>query len=46
MVVTPNYLCFDCIISKKMEKNYEDINTIVHSQFFVAFIQRAVCSLL
>ena len=27
-VVTPNYLCFDCIILKKMEKNYEDINTI------------------
>ena len=39
MVVTPSYLCFDCIIlrrkrkekkkKEKMEKNYEDINTIV-----------------
>ena len=29
-VVTPNYLCFDYImILKKMEKNYEDINTTV-----------------
>ena len=26
VVVTPNYLCFDCII---LEKNYEDINTTV-----------------
>ena len=24
MVVTPNYLCFYCMILKKMEKNYED----------------------
>ena len=31
MVVTPNYLCFDCTILKRKEKekNYEDINTTV-----------------
>ena len=31
MVITPNYLGFDCIIlrGKKEEMNYEDINTTV-----------------
>ena len=38
MVVTPNYLSFDCIILKKnLEKNDEDINTTVSFSVLCCF---------
>ena len=45
MAVTLNYLCFDCLILKKWKRTMKILTSLFHSQFFVAFVQRAIFSL-